>query len=541
MSELQARLDAGGTISGDPRMTRAALQRALAQGGAVAIDGVVRVDKPLVIDRPTQITGGLLIGDADAVLLDVRAPSTLTGTELVRTGGFGHVLRTSADLTLKIVTLSGGRRRATHDGRRPAYPTEALGAGILVGAGAALRATTLHVSGCTGAGVHAVGSVRWTGGSARTCEWGLFAQGDARVSRVTFDRCSLGIRQDAGVGGVQTSACRFLDNGVAVASNGPAPMLIRKGLIRTSQAGGVLAHVAADLTLDGVCFEGNREYSACAAGWASITAEGCSVADGDPGAKTFDAGLIAGWTAHHTPTDLKAALRSGLSDTPARAALVARLGRSPELAAWVPVAEILVAWGPLGLDWLDGPGRRVVWHAPLSGHGRAIQRDVAGRIWLLSDDALITDGVRIAPGGHCFDVGALVAVAGRDGVALHGLDGAPLRALIPPAETAEIHAVRVVDANTVQAISDAGLGLDRHEVVITWELASGLATVAWTGEGRPPPVYLSERIESAPWLDLVAWDVHAVWHEGDVGAFILKGGHAVVVERGAVDRSGRRT
>jgi hypothetical protein len=69
---------------------RKELQRALDLGGTVVIEGVVRVDRPLVVTKKTRIEGGLLIGEADGMLLDVQAPTTIVGTEVARTGGFGH-------------------------------------------------------------------------------------------------------------------------------------------------------------------------------------------------------------------------------------------------------------------------------------------------------------------------------------------------------------------------------------------------------------------------------------------------------------------
>ena len=51
-------------------MKRKELQRALDAGGTVVIEGMVNIDRPLVVTKETRIEGGLLIGEADVVLLD---------------------------------------------------------------------------------------------------------------------------------------------------------------------------------------------------------------------------------------------------------------------------------------------------------------------------------------------------------------------------------------------------------------------------------------------------------------------------------------
>ena len=273
-------------------MKRKDLQRALDAGGTVVIEGVVRVDRPLLVTKESRIEGGVLIGDADVVLLDVQAPTTIVGTEVARTGGFGHGIRTTSELVLDKVRVSGGRNWAWEKQRRPPLPTEGFGAGVFVASSGSLKAKGLVVSGCTGAGLTAEGPVRWTRGSARSCRWGLLCtSGATKVSRVSFRECSEGVFHD-GRGDLSLKSCRIEENTVGLVAYGPGPTTVSGGSVKGNRASGVFAHLLGDLRLEGGAFEGNRSADIAACGWSDVKQTDCSL--GEAGVAIEDLARVDG-------------------------------------------------------------------------------------------------------------------------------------------------------------------------------------------------------------------------------------------------------
>ena len=517
-------------------MDRRQLQAALDRGGTVAIDGVVRIDRSLVVSVPVRIEGGLLLGPADAVLLDVQAPATLAGTELVRTGGFGHVLRTTSELRLDTVTVSGARSWAWEQHRRPPPPTEWHGAGVFVTAQGSLKATGLHVSGCTGSGVAAAGPTRWTRGSARSCRWGLWvSSGDAAVRDVTFAGNGSGVGQ-SGAGTLDARRCRFTANTNGLDASGPGRVEVSGGSVRDSLVVGISGDLLADLRIDAVSFVTNGVSDISAAGWCDVEETGCTVERADGTAVRVDdvARVTSSLPVLRSPLHLRRALQGHLDRMTGadRAEIVRRsLGRSDTVEDLRRFEGLVGGWGAKGIAWLDDGQREVLWMADLPGTKHRILRDPADRIWFLSDGALVTEGVRIEPGGGHVAIGEVIALANGSGVRLYELDGTLVATAPAMTETGPIYRVDVVGRSAVQVHRVVGQGLDKHARQFTWNIAEDGWTDAYTNTPSETQPYLQQVLLDAPWLGVTSEFAKQAWADGDLGAIALACDLAVLVRR----------
>ncbi len=512
------------------------LQAALDAGGTVVIDGVVRLDRSLVVSVPVRIEGGLLLGAADVVLLDVCAATTIVGTGLVRSGGFGHVIRTNSALKLDTVSVSGARNWAWEAHRRPPVPQEWHGAGVHVSPEGSLIASALTVTGCTGIGVSAGGDVRWTRGSASSCRWGLWTGSGAVVVReVSFVGNGAGIEQ-VGEGSVTAVRCRYRANAVGVAASGPGRVEVRGGSARENSENGVCARMLADVQIDGVAFLKPRGTEISATGWSDVIETGCTFKGGDgPPINIEDVARVAtSLPAKTWSLDLRAALRGNLDRCfgPDRAEIVRRSLDRSDTVEDLRRFEVLVGrWGARGLAWLDDGQREVLWTADLPGPKHRILRDPAGRVWLLSDAALVTDGVRIEPGGSHVAIGEVIALADRREVRLYELDGAPITTAPPMTETGPIYRVDVVGRREVQVHRVVGNGPDQHARQFTWNVADAAWTSEYTNTPSEPLPCIEQVLQDAPWLGVTTEFAKQAWCDGDLGAIALACDMAVVVKR----------
>ncbi len=519
-------------------MDRKELQAALNDGGTVVIDGVVHLDRALVVSTPVRIEGGLLLGPADVVLLDVQAPTTMVGTELVRTGGFGHVIRTTSALRLDKVRVAGARNWSWEHARRPPLPKEWQGAGVYVTHQGSLKATALKVTGCTGAGVAAAGSVRWTRGAARSCRWGLFVStGVAVVRDVSFTGNGEGVSQE-GPGTAEIRRCRLADNSVAVCAAGPGRIEVSGGKVRSSQEAGVLAHGLGDVKLSDVTFLANRSSDISAAGWSDVVEVGCSFESTDADRVSVDdlAQVTTSHPVQRWPPKIRVTLRDQLGRRTEldRAEILRRcLERSRDFEDLRPHADLISRWGIRGLAWLEDGARELLWHAPLPGEKKRVLRDPTGRIWFLTDQVLITDGVRIEQGGTHMAIGEVIAVASGSGLHLFELDGTPIAtgAWSSGSGSGPVYRVDVVGRNEIQAHCVVGMGLDRHARQFTWHVANDSWTDAWTNTPSADGPYVSEVLEEAAWLGVTSSEVDQAWCEEDLGALALSCDVAVIVKR----------
>ena len=503
-------------------MNQKQLQTALNRGGTIHLDGVVRIGRTLVVKRPSRIEGGVLLGDADRALIDVRAELTIVGTEVARTGGYGHCIQTRAPLTLEKVIVSGGRSWALEGARRAPMPAEFVGAGVVVEQTGRLHASGLVVSGCTGAGVTAHGPVRWTRGRAHTCRRGVHVTaGDTVLSSVRFEACGVGVRHD-GFGTLTTRSCRFDGCTLGAVLCGAGAARLKKGVMRGCAEAGVLAHVIADVVVDGVDVAEDTALVAC--GTSTITARKLAT---EPPARTHDLGVIEGLPSHAHPTDTEAMLRPLIRPAlPAVRLMLLRraFARTGTVDHLVSAEHLIVHWGDPAFDWIAHPSRTVLWSTHLDGAHR-IAVDARDRIWFSSSTSLITDGLRITPGGACLVAGEHLVLGRGGSVVALDLDGREVASHPLPSEARGLSWLRL-DGDVVRGAYSAGERMDQYGRWFTWNIADG----TWEESDRgldPPP-----RRSAPSWLTDLPPVADAV-RVGDRTGVLLHNGVGFVVRRGS--------